>query len=132
MYQLGVKTKKGFVATSAVLVFGALLFAYFTLSLQTDFAIDRSSGLLRDSFYADYMSDMCIEEAMDIIWNNNSFTGSGSVIQSAYSCGYLVTNTGGVTRQIVASSTVGDVVSNLRVNVVDIDSVITPTEWVYY
>ncbi len=132
MYQLDARTKRGFVATSAVLVFGALLFAYFTLSLQTDFAIDRSNGLLRDSFYADYMSDMCVEEAMDVIWNNNSFTGNGSVTQSTFTCGYLVTDTGGSTRQIVASSTIGDTISNLRVQLTDIDSVITPTEWVYY
>jgi len=66
-------------------------------------------------------ANACAEEALEQIRANINFSGIGSLAVNGGNCTYNVANTGGQTRTIAASSTVGTVTRRATVNVTAIN-----------
>ena len=91
---------KGFVFLITVLVIGAIAAASTVAVLTLSLGSSRSSFSRQLSFRARAMADACVEEALEVIRENNKFTGSGSLSIDGNTCNYTVINTGGQTREV--------------------------------
>lgn len=108
-------SKGGYVALLSILVVGAVGLSITVALLVFGSAATRSSFAGEQSSQAQSLSDSCIEEALQQIRDNTSFTGSATLSLNGGSCTYTVTNTGGSNRTVIASSTVGTIVRKTRV-----------------
>ena len=71
----------------------------------------------------------CAEEAMQQIRSSSAFTGTNNLTFGSSTCAYTVTNTGGTTRRITATSTVGTLIRKLDITISAINPKITISGW---
>ena len=120
---------QGFAILFSVLIVGAVgLFVASSLLLlgvdthRTSFSVIQSSQALG-------LADACAEEALEQIFENNAYTEPGNLTLSTGSCSYTVTNTGGSTRSITTTGTVGTIVRKTTLTVTSILPTITVSTW---
>lgn len=116
------KNSNGYVLLISVLVIGAVGIAVSTSLILLGLGASRTSSSLEAAQKAKALANSCAEEGLKEIQNNTSYTGNGTVVDGANSCSFVVTDTGGQTRLVVATATVRSVTR--RVNVVV--SAVTP------
>lgn len=99
--------KKGFSTLFIVIILGiTTLSLVLSLSISSFWSM-RGSLDSKDSNQSKALANTCAELALEAIRSNNAYVGSNTSTLNGGVCGYTVTNTGGTTRSIVASSTVG-------------------------
>jgi len=121
--------RKGYVILLSVLIVGAI-----GLSVATTFlllGVDSSrTGLdfLRGK-QARSLADACAEEALQIIWGNNSYAGTSNLVIGSQACTYTVVNLGGTSREIDASATVAPATRKVKVLINQLNPQINVTSW---
>lgn len=105
----------GYVALLAVLIVGAASLTIATTLLLTGTDSQRYTLIFQQSAQARVAADACVEEALQQMHDNTSYTGTAGLSFSPGSCSYTVTNTGGNNRTINASGTVGNTIRKLQV-----------------
>lgn len=123
------KHQDGYVALLSVLILGAIATSVALALLMTGTDSQRSSLVEQQSKQAQGLAVACAEEALQIIHDTTSFTGTNNLILSTGTCIYTVTNNGGASRTIVATGTAGNVVKKLQVYVTIGASSISVTSW---
>lgn len=108
----------GMIALSAVLYFSWL----------SIFSINNSIEI-RKSGQARYLADACAEIALQKIWDNSSFSGSGSFSGYGGSCTYVISNLGGENRQINSTGTVGTIIRKVKISVDKVNTNVNVASW---
>lgn len=108
------KNQKGYVALMTVLIIGAAATAITTTLLLTGTDASRVALGEQRSTQARKLADSCGEEMLQVIHDNTTYVGTGTITLPTGSCNYTVTSTGSNTRTINADSTVGNVVRKIR------------------
>ena len=91
--------------------------------------IFRTSISVEKSFEAKSLANACVEEALRLIRENTSYTGTDTLFIGSGSCTYTVTNTGGESRTITASGTVEPVVRKVQIFITSINPMILYNSW---
>lgn len=120
----------GYIAVLATMIIGAVSLGI-TLSVLTIGTSTQQSVLAsQSSSQARAMADACVEEGLlQLQSTNGSYTGTGNVTIGSQTCSYTVANTGGTSRTVSTTSTVGNVVRKMLVYVTITSSSISVTSW---
>lgn len=107
--------QSGYVALLTVLIMGAVATSVGVMLLTTGIDSQRAALIEMQSRQARAAAVACAEEALQIMHDATSYTGTNNLALSSSSCVYTVTNTGGDSRTIIASGTAGNVVKKVQV-----------------
>ncbi len=131
MQNFNFKNKKqtGYITLLSVLIVGAVGVSITASLLLLGLGSSRTSFAKEESAYAKTLANACAEEALQQIRDNISFTGTNNIAFALGDCTYTVTNTGGESRTIATSSTVGTIVSKLNITIDDINPRINILSW---
>lgn len=119
----------GYVALLVVLIVGTASLAIATALLIGGTDTQRMVLAEQRLSQARNLAAACSEEGLQVIRDNNAYTGSGSLTLGQGSCTYTVTNTGTSTRTIDTTGTVSGVVRKVKVYVTIGTSSISVTSW---
>ena len=125
-----VRHQRGFVSLVSVLLISiaGLSIALALLNSVTD--SEQTSVATIRSHQAQSLATGCAEVALQRVHDLSSFTGGATlVLQNNNMCTYLVSNTGGSTRSIRASSTADGVVRKVLVSIDKVSPYIRITGW---
>ena len=122
-------TQSGYIALLAVLIVGAIATATSLVLLSTSADSQRSALVSQQSKQARALTVACGEEALQIIHEDTSYTGSDSLTLGQGNCTYTVTSTGASTRSISITATVGNIFRNIQINATIGASNISITSW---
>lgn len=120
---------RGYIALISVLVVGAVATAIAVSILLLGLNFSRSGFSLESSQTAKAYANACAESALQQIRNTSAYTGSGGLSFVYGTCTYTVTNTGGNTRKIIVSGTVGTVVRRVQISISAINPLIVVSSW---
>lgn len=119
----------GYIALLAILIVGAIALAISLTLLASGTDRQREVFIQQQSTQARDLASSCAEEALQLIHDTTSYTGSGSLTLGTGSCTYSVTSTGATTRSLSTTGTVGSVVRKLQVYVTIGSSSVSITSW---
>ena len=123
------KKQDGYVALISMLVVGAACLTI-ALALLVDGADSQRSVLVtQQSTDARNLAKSCVDEALQQMRENISFTGTGSLTLGVGSCSYTVANTGGDSRIIDAVGTSGNVVRKIQAHATITTSTLSISSW---
>lgn len=122
-------TEAGYIALLVVLIVGAAALAIGTALLTIGANSQRSGLIEQQSKQARALAIACEEEALQVVHDNNGFSGTNSLSLGQGNCTYTVTTTGGSTRTISTTGTVGNVVKKVQVYATIGSSSISVTSW---
>ena len=123
------QTQRGYITLLSVLIVGAVGVAIATTLLLQGTNRSRSSFALQQQAQARALADACAEEGLQQLADNNSFTGTAGLTLGAGECSYTVVDTGGSTRRVEATGTVGTIVQKARIEVSALSPQITLSSW---
>ena len=123
------KDKQGYSILLIIVVVSAVAVAITTSLLLLGIDSSRTSFAQEQSYQARSLANACAEEALQQIRNMTAYTGSGTISLGQGSCDYLVTNTGGLNRNIRASSTVGTIIRKVEIDIDAIEPDINIVSW---
>jgi len=124
-----IKNEKGVLTLMSVLIVGAIGLSVGVSLLLLGLANSRTNLALQQSNQAKVLADACAEEALQQIRDLGSYVGSGVLTLGQGTCIYTVTNTGGTTRKITASATVGSVVRKNQITISAISPSVIISSW---
>lgn len=119
----------GYIALLSVIIVGAAAMAIALTLLNTGTDAQRTNLITQQTIQARQLAHGCGEEALQVIHDNTSYTGTGSVVMSTGTCTYTVASTGASTRTIAAASTIGGVVRRVMIYVTINSSSLSVTSW---
>lgn len=123
------KNKKGFVIIYAVILTGSVILAmaiYFSWLA----AFSLKSGIqLKKSEQARHLANTCAEIALQRIWDDKNFSGSGNFSGYGGSCVYQVNNLGGDNREVRATGTVSNLIRKAKVSISKVGGLVGVTSW---
>ncbi|MEK7639724.1 MAG: hypothetical protein AAB424_01085 [Patescibacteria group bacterium] len=119
---------KGFVTLMSVLILGAVGVSVVVSLIQLGLGSSRTSFATEQSIQARGLADACGEAALSTIRLTPAFTGTTPLTFGSGTCSFTVTNTGGTTRLVVASGTVGTILRRVSIVVATVAPV-TLTSW---
>lgn len=115
MNKLKLQSNRGFGTLLIVILLGGVALAL-TLLLSTSSVWSiRGSIDSKTANIAKSLANACAEVALEAMRENNSFTGTNTVALNGNTCLYTVTNTGGTTRSVSVSGTVGGITRKLTI-----------------
>lgn len=123
------KTNDGYVILISTLIIGAIGAAIALSLLLSGLATSRTGSVIEKSIQARGLANACAEEALQLIRETTSFTGSGNVIFGSDSCDYTVTSQTEENRTIRASATVDTITRRVIVSITQINPSITIASW---
>lgn len=126
---VGREHQHGYVALIAVLIVGAASLTASLGLLTTGTDSQRSTLITQQATQARALAAACAEEGLQIIHDNNAYTGSANLTVGQGACAYTVTSTGANTRVIDATGTVKGVVKKIKVYATITSSSISITSW---
>lgn len=123
------ENQQGYVIIISVLIVGTvgLVITVVLALLSNDFY--RTSFSLEQSNQSKALSNSCVETALQVVRNDNYYFGTDTVSLGQGTCDYLVIDTGGETREIQSTGTVGNIVRKVRVTVSEINPEILINSW---
>lgn len=121
--------KKGYVTLLSVLVVGAVGLAISVSLILLGNGASRTSFANEQSNQAKALANACMETGLQQVRDADGYAGSGNLTVGQGTCSYTVTNTGGTTRTISASGTVGTIVRKVTVLVTSLHPLVTLTSW---
>lgn len=107
--------KKGFSTLYVVIILGSFALALSIALATSSLLTVRGSIDVKNGNQAKALVNACAEVVLEMMRENNTYTGSGSVTLEANTCNYTIVNTGGTTRLINLSGIVGGVVRKLEI-----------------
>ena len=123
------KKKKGFVIIYAVILTGSVTLAmalYF--SWLASFSL-RSGIQLKKSEQGRHLANTCAEIALQKIWDDKNFSGSGNFSGHGGSCTYQVNNFGGDNREIQSVGTVDNIIRKAKVSIDKVGFLVNVISW---
>ena len=123
------KNYSGYVIIYSVIILGMVILAaslYF--SWLATFSL-RSEISYRQSDQTRYLADTCGELALQQIWNNASYTGSGNFSGYGGGCTWAVSNLGGENRQINATGTLNNLTRKVKILVDKVNASVNVSAW---
>lgn len=119
----------GYVALLTVLITGAAATAIALALLASGTDSQRTVLVIQQSAQARSLASACGEEGLQQIHDNTAFTGTNNLSLGQGACSYTVANTGGSTRTVDATGTVGNIVRKVKIYVTIGASSISITSW---
>lgn len=105
----------GFSTLFIVIILGAIALSI-ALSLSTNSVLSiKGSTDTKSSNKTKALVNACAEVALEVMRENNSYTGTNSTTLDGSTCTYTVTNTGGTTRSLVISGSIDGVTRRLNI-----------------
>lgn len=123
------QAQSGYVALLSVLILGAVAASVGIALLVSGTDSQRASLVEQRSKQARSLAVACAQEALQVVHDTTTYTGTNNLTLGQGSCTYTVTDTGGSNRTITASGTVGNVVKKVQVYVTIGSSSISVTSW---
>jgi hypothetical protein len=120
---------KGYITLLSVLVVGAIGTAITASLILLGLGSSSSSFSYQQMYQAKNLANSCAEEALEQIRDVTAFFGSGSLSMGQGSCTYEVANTGGESRLIKTTGTVGGAVRKTSVIITAINPLIIVSSW---
>lgn len=124
-----IKKQQGYVALLTVLIIGSASTAIGVTVLLLGVDSQRSTLITQQSKQARFLAVACANEALQIVHDTTSYTGSSNLTLGQGSCSYTVTSTGASTRTVTATATVGFVVKKIQASVTINASSISVSSW---
>lgn len=123
------KQNSGYVIIISVLIVGAVGLVITTVLalLANDFY--QTSFILEQSNQDKAITNACAEVALQNIYDDNYFFGTGSISLGNGSCDYYVIDTGGETREVQVEGTVDNVTRRVKINISNINPNIIIDSW---
>lgn len=106
----------GYVTLIAVLIIGTIGTLIAGALLESGLDASRIGTTNESAAIARSQARLCVERALDIIRSQTAFTGTLAAANSESACTSTVSDTGGSTRQILTTTTAGNVLRILRVS----------------
>ncbi len=119
----------GYIALLTVIIVGAAAMAIALTLLLTGSDAQRSTLITQQSIQARQLAHACTEEALQVIHDSTSYTGTGTLTLGAGGCSYTVSSTGASTRTVTTTGTVSSVVRKVTANVTIGASTISVSSW---
>lgn len=119
----------GYIALMSVLIVAAVSTAIASTIIILGVGFSRSAFAFQQSAQAWALAQACAEEGLQQIRDNTAYTGTGGLTLGSGTCSYTVANTGGTTRLVTTSGTVGTIVRRTSVVVSGYSPQITVTSW---
>ncbi len=123
------KGQSGYIVLISVLIIGAVGVAVAVAVLWLGLGDSKGSFALEQSNQAKSLANACSDEALQQIRDSTSYTGTGNLTLGQGTCTYTVTNTGGTSRTITSTGTVGTVVRKVKITIDTINPSINVTSW---
>ena len=120
---------KGFVIIYAVILTGSVVLAmalYFTW--LASFSL-RTGIQLKKSEQARHLANTCAEIALQKIWDDKNFSGSGNFSGHGGNCTYQVNNLGGDNREVRATGTMDTLTRKAKVSINKVGGLVGVTTW---
>lgn len=135
-------TQDGYLTLMGVLIVAAMGLTISVSLLLLGVGSSRTSFAIQQSYQATSLSNACAEEALQQIYDSMimpdpipdpvpvlvPYTGSGILNLGQGSCNYEVTNTGGNTRKIKTSGTVGTIIRKDQITISSVNPIVI-SEW---
>ena len=122
--------QNGYIAVLATLIIGAVSLGITLSVLTLGTATQQNALATQRGAQARALADACAEEGLQQLQETAGvYTGTDTMTLSGQSCSYTVTNTGGSSRTVSTSATVGNVVRKMLVYVTITASSISVTSW---
>lgn len=121
--------ERGYVALIAVLIIGAAATASCLALLANGTDSQRAALVAVQSKQARNLAAACAQEALQVMHDTTSYTGTGSLTLGAGTCSYTVAVTSGANRSIVTSGNVSNVTRKVQVYATINSSGISVTSW---
>lgn len=122
-------SEDGYAALLGVLVMGAVISLATISILLLGIQSSRTSLTFQQSAQARGLADACVEEALQEIRDNTSYTGSDSLSFAIGDCDYTVTSDGGQDRVITAEGRVDSVVRKVQIEIEQINPEVEIESW---
>jgi type II secretory pathway component PulK len=123
------RRQDGYVALLSVLVLGAIAIAVALALLTSGTDRQRESLVLQQSTQAQSLAVSCAQEALQVVHDTTTYTGTASLTLGSGSCSYTVTSTGASTRTITVSANVSSVTRKLQIYATINATSISITSW---
>jgi hypothetical protein len=107
---------KGFSTLYIVIILGSIALGLVIMLSTNSFLFAKNAVDVKSSNQAKSLVNGCAEVVIEMMRENNSYVGSGSVNIGPNICNYTIINTGGTTRSIFLSGQVNTVVRKLQIN----------------
>lgn len=123
------KIKNGYIALISVLIIGAVGLSIVVSLVLLSVGSSRTSFALEQSNQAMALADTCAEEALQQIWNLDTYTASNvSISLGQGNCVYTVSSAS-VPKTITASGIVGIVVRRVSITVDSLHPYVHASSW---
>ncbi|MCX6793145.1 MAG: hypothetical protein NTY12_03895 [Candidatus Falkowbacteria bacterium] len=119
----------GYITLISVLVIGAIGTAVVISVIWLGIGSSRSSFADEQSDQAWGLANACAEEALQQIRSSSAYTGTGNLTLGQGTCSYTVTNTGGTTRSVTASGTVGTMIRRSAISITALNPKLVISSW---
>lgn len=113
----------GYIILMSVIIIGAISVAIATSLLSLGVNNTKTALTLQRAEQARALAGTCIDLALIEIYSSSTYVGTSSTSTSEGECYFIVLDTGGDTRTINASSTVGPVVRKAQVKIDSVDPI---------
>lgn len=123
------KREQGYIALLSVLIMGSIATAIGVTVLLLGADSQKNGLASQQSKQARFLALACGQEALQVMHDTTSYTGSNNLTLGQGSCTYTVTSTGANTRTITVTGTVGNVVRKIQASVTVSSSNITVSSW---
>jgi len=120
---------EGYITLISVLVVGAVGVAITLSIILLGLGSSRTSFAVEQSGQAKSLSNACVEEALQQIRDNTSFTGSGNLTLGQGTCTYVITSQGGSNSTINVMGTVGRIIRRVKVVITATNPLIVILSW---
>ena len=126
---LTITNNRGSITLFAIIVVSAIGFSVVASFALGAFSFIRQETNLNNLFQAKNLSNICAEEALELIRLSNGYIGSGSISENSGNCNYAVSNSGGENYTINTSGNYNNAVRKLNISVSQITPKIVISSW---
>ncbi|MDQ3158916.1 MAG: hypothetical protein M3P98_02155 [bacterium] len=123
------KNNDGAIGLIAMLIVSAVALAIGISLLQISTSSTKSSLSHQQSTQAKSLADTCGDVALNVIKNNNPYTGSANVVLGEGDCDYTVTSGSGGNRTIATEGHVSNVVRKVTITTDAISPQVNISSW---
>jgi len=121
--------KPAYVLLLSVIILGAVSLTVALTLLLLSISTGRSSSSLQHGTMARFLANACAEEGLNQIRTNKTYTGTTNLTYTTGTCSYVVTNTGGNTRNIQAIGVVNNHTQRIVINLSALTPQLTVSSW---
>lgn len=121
-------TSKGYATLVSILVIGAIGLSVVTSLILLGANSSRTSFAIEQGNQAKSLANACAEEALQQIWNLDTFSGTGNLTFGQGSCSFVVTSDV-VPKTIVATGTVDTTVRRVSIIVDSLHPYVHTLSW---